>query len=52
MYDKCRACHGTKKAEYMGGMMRECEACNGLGYSAPKVEEKKAGRPKKDKGVE
>lgn len=47
MFDKCTKCFGTKKAEYMGGMQRECDQCHGLGY-IDNTEPKKVGRPKKE----
>lgn len=59
---RCYACHGRKEIAPLGGILKKCGACGGVGYSIPsrthdddmpapviesvKVEQKKRGRPK------
>ena len=48
MIARCDACHGRKQLTGLGGMMKTCKVCSGIGYTKEPAAVKPAGRRKKD----
>lgn len=47
---RCDSCHGKKKLTGLGGMIKDCPACKGVGYVS--VEPIKVERERKPKDVD
>lgn len=47
-YDRCSCCNGKKTIIGLGGMIKECKECNGVGHVKPVevVVEKKKRKPR------
>jgi len=46
-YDRCPCCNGKKTVVALGGMIKECKECNGVGHVQPVVVvEKKKRKPR------
>lgn len=42
LINRCRACLGKKKLLGLGGMMKDCLACKGIGFMETELEKPKA----------
>jgi len=45
---RCDSCHGRKRLVGMGGMIKDCPACKGVGYvsAEPPIKAKRERKPK------